>query len=472
MENRPEQKQDLAAPSADADPTAERPLAAGTPDPEPPSDTLDDKPAGKKKKHDALISTLAAGAESDGEPSYDEALAAEAPPPELVADRYRIKKRIGSGGFGVVYRAIDERLQKAVAIKVLGASRAKNKNALERFRVEALAAGRINHPGIVAVTDFAQLPDGRPYLVMELVSGETLFDLIKRDGKVSVPRAARLARLICQALDAAHHEGIIHRDLKPANVIVRDDPRASDPTVVKILDFGIAKLAEARRREHATQSGQVLGTPAYIAPEQIRESSTIDGRADLYSVGVILYELVTGELPFKTRDAANLLVSKVVDAPESPTKHVPDLPPAFVKLLMRSIDRDPDVRPKTCDELAAALEPFLDAGAPAPRRRPRWIIPGLFVVAAELAFAIWVWTSRGEDKPTPPPPPPPAPVLAPVVVDAAPPPPPPILEVEPPPPPAPDAAPAPPPKVPIKRKPQPPPGSTALPDEPLAPRAR
>src|SRR5262252_1586490 len=115
MENRPEQKQDPAAPSADADPTSERPLAAGTPDPEPPSDTLDEKPSGKKKKHDALISTLAAGAESDGEPSYDEALAAEAPPPELVADRYRIKKRIGSGGFGVVYRAIDERLQKPVA---------------------------------------------------------------------------------------------------------------------------------------------------------------------------------------------------------------------------------------------------------------------------------------------------------------------------------------------------------------------
>src|SRR5262245_32166318 len=193
-------------------PEAAQPVAIGTPTAAP-----------QKKKHDALISTLAANSSDASDSSYD-GLAADAEPPELIADRYRIKKRIGAGGFGVVFRAVDERLQKPVAIKVLGSNRAKNKGALERFRVEALTAGRINHPGIVSVTDFAQLDDGRPYLVMELVSGETLYDLLQREGKISVPRACRFARMLCQALDAAHHEGIIHRDLKPANVIVREDP--------------------------------------------------------------------------------------------------------------------------------------------------------------------------------------------------------------------------------------------------------
>jgi serine/threonine-protein kinase len=426
------------------------------------------KPAGTSAR-DALRSTLAAtpvpgDTGSDGEMSSD-GTAADAALPDRVAGRYAIGRRLGAGGFGVVFQAIDERLQKPVAIKVLGSNRARNKQALERFRAEALTAGRINHPGIVSVTDFEQLEDGRPYLVMELVAGDTLYDILKREDKLSVPRACRIARLLCQALDAAHREGIIHRDLKPANVIVREDIRSTEPPTVKILDFGIAKLAEARRKEVLTQSGQVLGTPAYIAPEQVRESSSIDGRADLYAVGVILFEMLTGALPFATRDAANLLVSKVVDLPDSPTKYTPDLPAGLEKLVMRAIHRDPATRPRDCAELAAALEPFCTASAAPPPARRRWIVPAAVLAAGAGAVAVWIAVSGGSAPADPPPTPP-----APLVLPAAPP------DAAPPPPAPPDAAPAvvtppvvTPPAKPPKRPPKRPPQQN-LPDSPLGPR--
>src|SRR5262249_2457870 len=155
--------------------------------------------------------------------------------------------------------------------------------------------------------------------------------------------------------------------------------------------------------ETLTQSGQVLGTPAYIAPEQIRESSTIDGRADLYAVGVILYELVTGHLPFKTRDAANLLVSKGVDEPDPPTKYEPDLPPAFVRLVMRSIDRDPHVRPKNCAALASALDQFCDPTTAIAVQKPKrlWIIAGAVVAAVALAIVGWLLLDNSDEQPAP-----------------------------------------------------------------------
>jgi serine/threonine-protein kinase len=414
-----------------------------------------------------------------------EALGPEVEPPELIAERYRVRSRIGAGGFGVVYKAIDERLQKPVAIKVLGSSRAKNKGALERFRIEAMTAGRINHAGIVSVTDFEQLPDGRPYLVMEFVTGETLYDTLQRETKIPVARACRIARMMCQALDAAHKEGIIHRDLKPANVIVRDDPTSSDPMQLKILDFGVAKLAEGHRQDTLTQSGQVLGTPAYIAPEQIRESAATDGRADLYAVGVILYELVTGHLPFETRNAANLLVSKVVDEPDPPTKYVQELSPAFVKLVMRAIDRDPNVRPKNCAELAAALEPFLDPLASVHTRPPwwhaRWWIGAAGVAVGGLAVAIGLAAHSGHEEPAPVASPPtpvekpaPAPLPPPAAVVAPPapvtPPAPPLTPITPPP--QPVHAVTPPPKPVVKKRPPSPHGEPVLPDSPLAPKSR
>jgi serine/threonine-protein kinase len=412
---------------------------------------------------------------------------ADAEPPELIADRYRVKQRVGAGGFGVVFKAIDERLQKPVAIKVLGSARLANKGALERFRIEAMTAGRINHPGIVTVTDFAQLPDGRPYLVMEFVVGETLYDLLQRETRIAVPRACRFARMMCHALDAAHHEGIIHRDLKPANVIVREEVRSSDPMQLKILDFGVAKLAEGRRQEALTQSGQVLGTPAYIAPEQIRESAATDGRADLYAVGVILYELVTGQLPYETRNAANLLVSKVIDDPDPPTKYVQDLPPPFVKLVMRAIHRDPNVRPKNCAEFAAALEPFLEVSAavPAPRQsRKHLVIGGTLLGIAGLAVGVGLMMKSSSSDapapapapapvevrpPAPPAPAPPAPVpAAPAPAPSVPTPATPTAETKPAP--SPETKPAPT-KPPVIRK-RPPRTESALPDSPLAPKGR
>src|SRR5215471_7250088 len=187
--------------------------------------------------------------------------------PTLIADRYRVLGRLGAGGYGVVYRAIDDRLEKAVAVKVLSRQAATSASAIQRFRNEALAAGRLAHPSIVAVSDFDTLPDGRPYLVMELVEGETLADRLRRLGRLPIPDGVRVARDICTALDRVHRLGIVHRDLTPSNIMLSssDGGLGDGRTTVKVLDFGIAKLLERIGDETLTQNGQVVGTPAYMA---------------------------------------------------------------------------------------------------------------------------------------------------------------------------------------------------------------
>jgi len=315
-----------------------------------------------------------------------------------------------------------------------------------------------------------------PFMVLEYLEGNDLDVLLGANGPLPIPAAVDYVLQTGEAIAEAHTLGIIHRDLKPANLYLtaRDD----GTPIVKILDFGVAKLAEGHRQDTLTQSGQVLGTPAYIAPEQIRESASTDGRADLYSVGVILYELVTGHLPFETRNAANLLVSKVVDDPDPLTKYAPDLPPAFVKLVMRAIDRDPNTRPKNCAALAAALEPFLEPSSAAavakPSRHRTWLIVATIVAAIAAAGLVWNATRDTSESE----PPAAVPTPAPAVAAPAPPAPPPPAPAPPPPvethtvaPPAPTPA-KPPVKPSVKPIPKKPRDPGVLPDSPLAPTRR
>jgi len=302
--------------------------------------------------------------------------------PTRIADRYRIVERLGVGGYGIVYRAVDERLDKPVAVKVLSHRAASSATAVARFRNEALATGRLAHPGIVAVSDFETLPDGRPYIVMELVHGETLAARLRRLGPMPVRDAVRIMLQVCSALERVHRLGIIHRDLKPENVMLCEGDQ--DGPLVKVVDFGIAKLSERVGDASLTKNGQLIGTPAYMSPEQARAGSPVDERADLYAAGIILYEMVSGTLPFSREHVVDALVSKLVDEPRSLGQIVPRLPPGFEAAVMKAIAREPETRVASASEWAAALRPFLEGADTRARRAStagRWAVAALLVAA-------------------------------------------------------------------------------------------
>ncbi len=335
--------------------------------------------------------------EHDGTPND------ERPIPELLGGRYRAKGRLGAGGFGVVYEAVDERLQKRVAVKVLSERNCRDENHFERFRAEAMAAGRLAHPNIVAVTDFDVLEDGRPFLVMELVEGEPLDALIAAKHTLPIPTAARIAQQLAQALSAAHEHGIIHRDLKPANVIVAEDSKQTGDgaATLKILDFGVAKLVEGSEPRQLTHTGQTLGTPTYMAPEQVRRRGELDGRADVYSVGIILYELLTGTTPFAGRAAGDIMVSKVIEKPKPPSKHNSDIPTALERIILRAIQPDRDDRYESAAALAEVLEPFtreetnITTGAK-DTAHMRWLVLALALLAAIALAAFLLMRGRSQ----------------------------------------------------------------------------
>ncbi|MBA3501019.1 MAG: serine/threonine protein kinase, partial [Deltaproteobacteria bacterium] len=224
-----------------------------------------------------------------------------------VLGNYRITNVLSVGGMGSVYRAQHELLDRPAAIKLLRPELTENDELVQRFFNEAKAATAIRHPGIVEVYDFGYTDEGLAYLVMELIDGLPLSTVLAERGQFPELEAAHIARNIASALKAAHAKGIIHRDLKPDNVFIVPDPDGREARV-KVLDFGIAKLANPpasdRRR---TQTGVLMGTPKYMAPEQAREAGTIDQRADLYSLGCILYELLVGEPPFVAEGAGEII---------------------------------------------------------------------------------------------------------------------------------------------------------------------
>ncbi|MBC7173623.1 MAG: serine/threonine protein kinase, partial [Polyangiaceae bacterium] len=270
-----------------------------------------------------------------------------------VGGRYRLISRIGVGGMSTVYLARHVLIDRLVAVKVLRRDLAQDPRQRDRFIREARAVNRINHENIVEITDFGETEDGLVYLVMEYVPGEPLFKAMSA-GPFSALRSLNIAEQIAGALGRAHQMGVVHRDLKPENLLVV--PRKGRIDFIKILDFGIAKILDA---PSLTGSQQIFGTPGYIAPEYI-ESANIDGRADLYSLGVILYELVTGALPFDYEYPGDLLVKHVTEAPIPPRRRRPEVEVPVESLILRCLEKKPERRFRDAyhflDELRSARE--------------------------------------------------------------------------------------------------------------------
>ncbi len=254
-----------------------------------------------------------------------------------ISGRYRLISRLGSGGMSSVYLARHVMIDRLMAIKCLRRELANDPVQRDRFMREARAVNRINHENIVEITDVGESDDGLVYLVMEYVPGEPLLTALEA-GPMGIGRVTHIARQCALALGRAHQMGIVHRDLKPENVLLV--PRKGNPDFVKVLDFGIAKILDA---PSLTASQQIFGTPGYIAPEYI-QSTQIDGRADLYSLGVIMYELVTGALPFDYEYPGDLLIKHVSDLPVAPRARLDTVDPRVESFLLRCLRKDPDER--------------------------------------------------------------------------------------------------------------------------------
>ncbi len=280
--------------------------------------------------------------------------------------RFLIKERLGTGGMGAVYRAWQGSVGREVAVKVIESRLKGGKLAAKRFLREAKLASRLQHANTVSVIDFGQTEDGLLYLVMELVKGRTMGDVMLEDGPFSVDRMVRIGLQLCDALVAAHKLSIIHRDLKPSNVIVLDEPPGRD--LVKVLDFGLAKSLIDEGLTTVTQSDAIMGTPSYIPPEAVTKMQ-FDARSDLYSLGVILYEVLAGRLPFDATTVQAMLRQHAYDMP----KPLPEtVPPPVVELLFRLLEKEPDRRPQSAMEVhdaLVALTAMQERGTPLPINR-------------------------------------------------------------------------------------------------------
>jgi eukaryotic-like serine/threonine-protein kinase len=275
-----------------------------------------------------------------------------------MVDRYRIVDRIGDGGMGAVYRAIHTLLDdRIVAIKLLHRDLAKNPEVVERFFREARAASRVESPHIVQVIDFRTATDGDSFLVMEYLEGTSLRQLL-RDGPLQIPHALSIATQIAEGLEAAHEKGIVHRDLKPENVVLLPDDKGG---FVKLLDFGIAKLTELRDTQ-LTRAGIVMGTPDYMSPEQA-SGEAVDGRTDIYALGSVLYEMLTGQVPFVGDNVKEVLVSHITKKPDSPREVRPEISDAVEAVVMHALEKKRESRPASMRAFAAEIQHALETDA-------------------------------------------------------------------------------------------------------------
>ncbi|MGH3664969.1 MAG: protein kinase domain-containing protein, partial [Egibacteraceae bacterium] len=272
--------------------------------------------------------------------------------PVVLGGRYALTERIASGGMASVWRARDEVLTRTVAVKVLHDHLAADDAFRERFRREAIAAAKLTHPNVVGLYDTGSDGD-KVYLVMEFVEGATLKDVIAERSTLASGQAASIGEKVARALDYAHERGLVHRDVKPANILIGDDG------AVKVADFGIAKAEEAEA--DLTKTGMVLGTAAYVAPEQITGATQIDGRADQYALGCMLYEALTGRQPFKGDSAVATAAQRLETTPLPLRSVKPDVPRGLDAVVMRSLSRKPEQRYDTTGQLANALAAFSDA---------------------------------------------------------------------------------------------------------------
>ena len=280
-----------------------------------------------------------------------------------VIGNYRVISKIGRGGMGTVYLAEHLLIGHAVAIKTLRKQYSHNSAIVERFFNEAKASAAIRHPGIVAVQDFGYLPDGGAYLVMEYLHGKPLEQCLRGGARVPLSQALEYTRQIADALHAAHAVGIVHRDLKPDNVFLVPDTAVSGGTRIKLLDFGIAKLMHSEHGNR-TRTGVIMGTPAYMAPEQCRGLATIDHRADLYALGCMLFQMLCGRQPFVSDAVVDVMGSHMYVPPPAPSQFNDSIPPPVEQLILTLLAKRPDDRPASAVEIKNALnEPRTQATA-------------------------------------------------------------------------------------------------------------
>ncbi|MFL5306936.1 MAG: serine/threonine-protein kinase, partial [Polyangia bacterium] len=281
---------------------------------------------------------------------------------------FLITKLIGGGGMGTVYRAEHPELGRQAAVKILHPELAADAEIVQRFFNEARAANAVGHRGIVEALDFGRLPSGAPYIVMELLSGESLAERLRRVGRLPAEVAIPIADHMAAALGAAHAKGIVHRDLKPDNVFLVADPDRADRAPVKILDFGVAKLQGpvAGGGDLRTRTGIVMGTPQYMSPEQCRDARDVDHRADVYSLGVVLHEMLAGRPPFSSSSWGELVHMHIGVAPPSLRACGVDVPAPLEAIVLRALAKDPGARFASMEELRQELRaatPDLTGGA-------------------------------------------------------------------------------------------------------------
>jgi serine/threonine-protein kinase len=347
--------------------------------------------------------------------------------------RYQVLERIGDGGMGTVYMAEHTTILKKFAVKVLSAELSLRPDHVDRFMREARSASMINHPNVVEITDFGKTPDGQPFFVMEYLQGKDLAQIVGEDGPMNWKRVRPVALQICNALQAAHEQGIVHRDMKPGNIVLVK--RGNNPDHVKVLDFGIAKvLGQETEAKGLTQSGMVVGTPEYMSPEQ-GWGQPVDHRGDIYALGVMMYELLTGKIPFTGTTMMEVLNRHMFEVPD--VKH-PNIPDEVGAIILKAMQKDRSLRFQSMNELSAAIEAvgtgaspvtvvdeeiktpwgpvtarFATVPAQAPAQQKSWVwlsVLSAVIAVGALVFALW----------PDPPPPLPQPVAAPPVASATP----------------------------------------------------
>ncbi len=274
----------------------------------------------------------------------------------VLDEKYRLDARLGEGGMGTVYRAAHLLIDRPVAVKVLHPRFVEDEAAQQRFRREARAAGRLQHPNAVTVTDFGSTADGYVYLVMELLEGETLRDLLSTEAPLTAGHAVELMSQVAAAVEAAHEAGVIHRDLKPGNIFVVR--RKDSPPVLKVLDFGIAKLAaeslDDSDAKNLTQTGVMIGTPRYMSPEQC-DGEKLTPASDVYSLGIILYEMLTGTPPFTGPTPLAVALQHSSKLPRPPRELMPSIPAEFEQVVLHALAKSPGERPGDAGEFRREL---------------------------------------------------------------------------------------------------------------------
>jgi serine/threonine-protein kinase len=279
----------------------------------------------------------------------------------LIDEKYHLDRLLAQGGMGAVYAATQISLDRPAAMKLLLPSLILNPEALERFRREAKTAARVSHPNLAEIYDFGSLPEGGAFIAMEFVNGQTLQDHMKELGKLSFEEAVSIARQIAEGIEAAHAAGVVHRDLKPSNIILAPNTQTTGTWLVKLVDFGIAKFMddESSAEKTLTATGTMVGTPRYMSPEQCL-GNPVDARSDIYSLGIILYEMLAGQPPFDAPSGTVIALKHTQDPPPAIEYFRPDIPALLAHLIMQMLQKDPDYRIQTAGDLASNLRAIED----------------------------------------------------------------------------------------------------------------